>query len=107
MTVEPKIILWCLSVMTTLAPLLGWGATPSAGCGKSLSSGTYNITDQGVIRTYRVFASGYQSTSTRKEASVRFSETRRSQSRNPFRIKTSLSRVLRWGKLTAHSGSLL
>jgi polyhydroxybutyrate depolymerase len=41
--------------------MLGWAVTPSAGCGKSLASGSYQMKDQNVIRTYRVYVpSGYQ-----------------------------------------------
>jgi poly(3-hydroxybutyrate) depolymerase len=51
----------CLLAVTTLAPTWGVGATPSSGCGKTLASGVYQMTDQNVTRTYRVFLpSGYQ-----------------------------------------------
>jgi len=45
----------CLLAITMLAPTLGAAVTPSPGCGKMLASGKYQMTDQNVIRTYRVF----------------------------------------------------
>lgn len=45
----------CLPTMTMLAPTLGWAVTPSAGCWKTLASGSYQVRDQNVRRTYRVF----------------------------------------------------
>jgi polyhydroxybutyrate depolymerase len=44
----------CL-IMTALAPPWSAAAGASVGCGKSLASGTYQMTDQAVTRTYRVF----------------------------------------------------
>jgi poly(3-hydroxybutyrate) depolymerase len=47
--------------MTLLAPPWVAAATPSSGCAKTLASGTYQMTDQHVTRTYRVFVpSRYQ-----------------------------------------------
>jgi polyhydroxybutyrate depolymerase len=44
-----------------LEPTLGAAITQSAGCGKTLAGGTYQMTDQNVTRTYRVFVpSGYK-----------------------------------------------
>ena len=37
-----------------LAPILAAAADPSAGCGHSLASGTYSLSDQGVTRRYRI-----------------------------------------------------
>ena len=52
----------CLLAMTMLSPALGAAVTPSPGCGKTLASGTYRMTDQNVTRTYRVFVpSSYES----------------------------------------------
>jgi polyhydroxybutyrate depolymerase len=51
----------CLLASTLLAA--GWSAaaTASLGCGKTLASGVYQMTDQNVTRTYRVFVpSGYK-----------------------------------------------
>jgi poly(3-hydroxybutyrate) depolymerase len=45
----------CLLALTMLAPIWGAAATPSSGCGKTLASGVYQMTDQNVARTYRVF----------------------------------------------------
>jgi hypothetical protein len=40
---------------------VGAAATPSPGCGKTLASGVYQMMDQNVTRTYRVFVpSDYQ-----------------------------------------------
>jgi poly(3-hydroxybutyrate) depolymerase len=51
----------CLLAMTILAPTWGAADTPSSGCGKTLASGVYQMTDQNVTRTYRVFLpSGYR-----------------------------------------------
>jgi poly(3-hydroxybutyrate) depolymerase len=51
----------CLVVIAMLAPTLGAAVTRSAGCGKTLASGTYQMTDQAVTRTYRLFVpSGYK-----------------------------------------------
>jgi poly(3-hydroxybutyrate) depolymerase len=51
---------WLLS-MTILAPTWGAGATASSGCGNTLASGVYQMTDQNVTRTYRIFLpSGYK-----------------------------------------------
>jgi poly(3-hydroxybutyrate) depolymerase len=51
----------CPLVIAMLAPTLGAAVTPSAGCGKTLASGSYQLTDQNVTRTYRVFVpSGYK-----------------------------------------------
>jgi len=51
----------CLFAMAILAPTWGAGAAPSSGCGKTLASGVFQMTDQSVTRTYRVFLpSGYQ-----------------------------------------------
>ncbi len=44
----------CLLV-TFLAPAWAAAATSSIGCGKTLASGTYRITDQQATRSYRVF----------------------------------------------------
>lgn len=44
-----------------LAPTLGEAATSSPGCAMALASGTYQMKDQAVTRTYRVFVpSGYE-----------------------------------------------
>jgi poly(3-hydroxybutyrate) depolymerase len=52
----------CLLVSVMLAPKLEAAVTPSLGCGKKLASGSYQMADQNVSRTYRVFVpSGYQS----------------------------------------------
>jgi poly(3-hydroxybutyrate) depolymerase len=52
----------CLLAITLLAPALGKAVIPSPGCGKSLASGRYRMTDQNVTRTYRVFVpSGFKS----------------------------------------------
>jgi len=45
----------CLLAIAMLAPTLGGAVTPSPGCGKTLASGKYQMTDQNVIRAYRVF----------------------------------------------------
>jgi poly(3-hydroxybutyrate) depolymerase len=51
----------CLLAIAMLGPALVESATPSSGCGKTLASGTYQMTDQGATRTYRVFVpSGYK-----------------------------------------------
>lgn len=44
----------CL-IVTFLVPGCAAAATSSIGCGKTLASGTYRITDQQVTRRYRVF----------------------------------------------------
>jgi polyhydroxybutyrate depolymerase len=50
----------CLLAMTMLAPTLGWALTPSAGCGKTLATGSYQMANQNVTRTYRIYVpSGY------------------------------------------------
>jgi polyhydroxybutyrate depolymerase len=46
---------WGPYLMALLAPALAAAATPSAGCGKTLASGSYQMMDQNVTRTYRVF----------------------------------------------------
>jgi polyhydroxybutyrate depolymerase len=54
----------CLLAVAMLGPTLVEAVTPSAGCGKTLASGTYRMTDQNVTRTYRVFVpSGYKPSS--------------------------------------------
>jgi poly(3-hydroxybutyrate) depolymerase len=45
----------CLLALTMLAPPWNAGATPSSGCGKTLASGVYRMTDQNLTRTYRLF----------------------------------------------------
>jgi poly(3-hydroxybutyrate) depolymerase len=51
----------CLLITALLAPTLATAVTPSAGCGKTLASGSYQMTDQGAARTYRVLVpSGYE-----------------------------------------------
>jgi polyhydroxybutyrate depolymerase len=51
----------CLLALSMLAPTWGAGATPSSGCGQTLASGVFQMTDQDVTRVYRVFApSGYK-----------------------------------------------
>jgi polyhydroxybutyrate depolymerase len=51
----------CLLGATMLAPVPVGAAMPSPGCGKTLVSGSYQMTDQHVPRTYRVFVpSGYK-----------------------------------------------
>jgi poly(3-hydroxybutyrate) depolymerase len=50
----------CL-LMTALSPPWSAAAAPSVGCGKALASGIYQMTDQSITRTYRVFVpSRYQ-----------------------------------------------
>jgi polyhydroxybutyrate depolymerase len=50
-----------LVVMTMSTPTLEAAATPSPGCGKTLTSGTYQMADQNATRTYRVAVpSGYK-----------------------------------------------
>jgi hypothetical protein len=41
MTMTCALTLSCLLAMTMLAPMLGWAATPSAGCGKTADCRTY------------------------------------------------------------------
>jgi polyhydroxybutyrate depolymerase len=48
-----KIRYWLLA-MAILLPQWGGAATPSAGCSKTLASGTYQVTDQNIARTYRI-----------------------------------------------------
>ncbi len=55
MTVTRAFPRWWLLAMTMLAPPWGAAATLSSGCAKTLASGTYQMTDQKVTRTYRVF----------------------------------------------------
>jgi polyhydroxybutyrate depolymerase len=55
MTLTRALTRYCLIATTILAPAWSAGATPSLGCGKTLASGTYRMTDQTVTRTYRVF----------------------------------------------------
>jgi poly(3-hydroxybutyrate) depolymerase len=55
MTVTRALPRCCLLAMTMLAPPWGVAATPSSGCAKTLASGTYQMTDQNLTRTYRVF----------------------------------------------------
>ncbi len=45
----------CLLATAMLVPIWVAAATASSGCGKTLASGTYQLGDQGVTRTYRVF----------------------------------------------------
>jgi poly(3-hydroxybutyrate) depolymerase len=54
-TVERALRRCSLLAMTMLASPWTAAATPSSGCGKTLASGTYQMTDQHVTRTYRVF----------------------------------------------------
>src|SRR5450755_295101 len=44
-----------LLIIAMLAPKLDAAVTLSAGCGKTLASGSYQMTDQNAARTYRVF----------------------------------------------------
>jgi polyhydroxybutyrate depolymerase len=46
---------WWLLALTMMASSWNAAATPSAGCGQTLASGTYRMTNQSVNRTYRVF----------------------------------------------------
>jgi poly(3-hydroxybutyrate) depolymerase len=55
MTMTHAITRCCLLVIATSMPASGAAVTPSTGCGKTLASGSYQITDQNVTRTYRVF----------------------------------------------------
>lgn len=51
----------CLLLISMVAPELALAATASSGCGKTLASGKYEMVDQNVTRTYRVFVpSGYR-----------------------------------------------
>ena len=54
MTNMPVLTRCCLLVMTILASAQSPGATRSSGCGQTLASGIYRLTDQNVIRTYRI-----------------------------------------------------
>ncbi len=45
----------CLLVMTALVPAWSAVGMPSSGCAKTLASGTYEMIDQSVTRTYRLF----------------------------------------------------
>lgn len=47
-------IRYCLLAMAILLPQWGGAATPSAGCAKTLASGTYQMIDQNIARTYRI-----------------------------------------------------
>lgn len=61
MTMTGALTRCCLLTMTMLSPTLGVAVPSSRGCGKSLASGSYQMTDQNVTRTYRVFVpSGYK-----------------------------------------------
>lgn len=65
MTSKRALIQRSLLAMTLLVPIRSATATESSGCGKTLSSGIYQMNDQGVSRTYRVFVpSHYQSDTT-------------------------------------------
>ena len=55
MTLTRVLTPYCFVAMAMLAPACGAAATQSSGCGKTLASGTYQMTDQTVTRTYRVF----------------------------------------------------
>ena len=55
MTVTCALTGCCLLASTLLAPTRGAAATAPAGCGKTLASGVYQIMDQNLTRTYRVF----------------------------------------------------
>jgi poly(3-hydroxybutyrate) depolymerase len=55
MRMRPAIIRGGLLAVSLIAPHLGRAAIPSSGCDKELASGTYQMTDQNVTRTYRVF----------------------------------------------------
>jgi poly(3-hydroxybutyrate) depolymerase len=51
----------CLLAAMVLASTWSAASSPSSGCGKALSSGVFQMTDQNVTRTYRVFLpSGYK-----------------------------------------------
>lgn len=63
MAIAPSRLRCCCSLlgMIMLAPTLGAAVTPSSGCGKILASGSYQMTDQNMMRRYRVFvSSGYK-----------------------------------------------
>jgi polyhydroxybutyrate depolymerase len=47
-------IRYCLLAMAILLSQWGGAATPSAGCAKTVASGTYRMTDQNIARTYRI-----------------------------------------------------
>ncbi len=56
-----KLTRWCLLLVSLSGPTMGAAVTPSPGCGKTLASGSYEMTDQNVSRTYRVLVpSGYK-----------------------------------------------
>ena len=55
MTVTHALTRCSLLAIAMLAPTLGGAVTPSPGCGKTLANGKYQMTDQNVMRTYRVF----------------------------------------------------
>jgi polyhydroxybutyrate depolymerase len=51
----------CLLALALAVPTVGAAVTKSEGCGKTLASGTYHLTDHSVTRAYRVFVpSGYR-----------------------------------------------
>ncbi len=61
MTTTHALARGCLLALAAVAPALGAAVSPSAGCGKTLASGSHQMKDQKVTRTYRVFVpSGYR-----------------------------------------------
>jgi polyhydroxybutyrate depolymerase len=60
-TTRASTLCGCLLVISMLVPTLAAAITRSAGCGKTLASGSYRMIDQDAARTYRVFVpSGYE-----------------------------------------------
>jgi len=55
MTMTHVLTRCCLLATTILASAWGAASTPSTGCERTLASGRYRMTDQNVIRAYRVF----------------------------------------------------
>lgn len=53
-----------LLALTMYVPQWGAAATPSSGCGKMLTSGVYQMTDQNLTRIYRVFVPSHYRTGT-------------------------------------------
>lgn len=61
MIMTPALTRCCLFSVVMVSPTLEAAGAQSAGCGKTLGSGTYQIRDQNETRTYRVFVpSGYR-----------------------------------------------